>query len=65
MTVQELKEELKKFPDNMNVFMYVDSGLITYVPAASLYIKKIFHYKDPNNGEGNSSGEICLIIDEE
>ena len=63
MTVGELKTELEKHPDNMQVFVAERKSEFTYGLINSVYKKKI-NLKEEPDGEVLAT-ETVVVIDEE
>jgi 7-cyano-7-deazaguanine synthase in queuosine biosynthesis len=70
MTVRQLKEELSKYPDNMNVFMAERQTEFKYGLLNGVYNKEIILIEDPNAAEEDDEDsprayEKVVILDEE
>lgn len=63
MTVAELKKELEKYPDSMNVFVAPRVTEFTYGLVNSIESKEIDFYEDEY--EGLPAKETVVIIDEQ
>lgn len=60
MTVKQLKEELSKYPDDMQVFMDERITDFTYGLVNSLQSKKIDFMEEPD-GKVLSSDEVVIV----
>lgn len=63
MTVKQLREELARHPDNMDVFVAERKTEFAYGLVNSVYVKEIGFTEDPFGAE--LSKDTVLIIDEE
>lgn len=64
MTVRELKDELAKYPDHMDVFMDQRKTEFTYGMVNSVRSKKINFKEDPDGDEVLATDTV-VILDEE
>lgn len=64
MTVAQLKKELEKYPNNMDVFVAERKTEFTYGLVNSVWSKKI-NFKDGPDDEEVLATELVVIIDEE
>lgn len=64
MNVKQLKEQLEKYPDDIDVFVGERQTDFTYGLVNSVYVTELCFVESPNDFE--SLAEIdCLIISEE
>jgi hypothetical protein len=63
MTVKELKLELDKYPDNMDVFVAERKTEFAYGLVNSAYVKEIAFVESP--GDETLATDNVIILDEE
>ncbi len=64
MTVKELKQQLEKYPDNMEVFMAERKTEFTY-GLLNTVGSQLIHFKESSDDEKSLAEETVVILDEE
>lgn len=65
MTVKELKQQLDKYPDNMDVFLSERKTEFAFGLLNSIYSEEVMFVDGPTDDDGESPKEIVVILDEE
>jgi len=64
MTVKQLKEELSKYPDDMDVFLDERQTEFQFGLLNGVYKKEISFKEDPEDEEGLASDTVVILSEE-